>query len=196
MKWLFLVAFAYLLGSVPVGILVSRFFGGEDPRDAGSGNIGATNVARTLGRLPGIVTLVGDVLKGFVPALWAAQAFSSPWAVATVGLAAFLGHVFPLYIGFKGGKGVATGLGVFLALAPGSALLAACVFGAVVWKWRIVSLASLSAAAALPLLAGFLGRPAAIVFLAAVVAGVTAWKHQGNIERLMEGTESRLGEKR
>lgn len=195
MKWLFLVVFAYLLGSVPVGLLVARLFGGADPRDSGSGNIGATNVARTLGRLPGILTLAGDALKGFLPALWAISAFESPWASAIVGLAAFLGHLFPVYLGFKGGKGVATALGVFLALAPGPVLLCACLFAAVVWKWRIVSLSSLAAAAALPLFAGFLGSPTAVVLLAAVVAGLTAWKHKGNIERLIEGTESRLGER-
>lgn len=194
MKWLLLMAFAYLLGSVPVGVVVARLLGGVDPRSAGSGNIGATNVARTLGKLPGVATLVGDALKGFVPAVWAAHAFASPWAVAPVGLVAYLGHLFPLYLGFKGGKGVATGLGVFLALATGSAFLSALVFGAVVWKWRMVSLGSLAAAAALPLFAGFLGRPPAIVLLALAVAVLTAWKHQENIERLLQGTERRLGD--
>lgn len=194
MKWLLLMAFAYLLGSVPVGVVVSHLLGGADPRTAGSGNIGATNVARTLGRLPGIATLAGDALKGFVPAVWAAHAFTPSWAAATVGLAAFLGHLFPLYIGFKGGKGVATGFGIFLALSTGSAIVAGLLFAGVVWKWRIVSLGSLAAAAALPLLTGFFGRPAPIVLLALVVAVLTAWKHQGNIQRLLEGTERRMGD--
>ena len=195
MKWLLLVAFAYLLGSVPVGVLVAKLRGGEDPRRAGSGNIGATNVARTLGKTAGVLTLAGDALKGFVPAAWAAGAFESPWAWATVGLAAYLGHLFPLYLGFRGGKGVATGLGVFLALAPLPTLLSAGVFAAVVWKWRMVSLGSLAACAALPLLAGFFGRPAAVTLAALAVAGLTFWKHKDNIARLAEGTERRLGER-
>ena len=195
MKWLLLVAFAYLLGSVPVGVLVAKLLGGEDPRQAGSGNIGATNVARTLGKTAGILTLVGDALKGFVPAAWAAGLFESPWASATVGLAAYLGHLFPLYLGFRGGKGVATGLGIFLALAPVPTLLSAGVFAAVVWKWRLVSLGSLCACAALPLLVAFLGKPASVTLLALAVAGLTFWKHKDNIARLAEGTERRLGER-
>ncbi len=192
MRWLFLVAFAYLLGSIPVGIVVARLFGGEDPRKAGSGNLGATNVARTLGNTAGIVTLVGDALKGFLPAALALAWFESPWAHATVGLAAYLGHLFPLYLGFKGGKGVATGLGVFLALATLPVILAAAVFGAVFWKWRIVSLGSLCAAASLPVLSGLLGRPAAVTLLALAVAALTFWKHKDNIERLMAGAEGRF----
>lgn len=195
MKWLFLVVVAYLLGSVPVGLLVARLFGGGDPRRSGSGNIGATNVARTLGKTPGLVTLVGDALKGFLPAFWAASSFQNPWAVALVGLAAFLGHLYPLFLGFRGGKGVATGLGVFLALAPGSVLLAAGLFAAVVWRWRLVSLGSVTAAASLPLVTAFAGQPAAVTVTAVAVAGLIGWKHRPNIERMLEGTESRLGAK-
>jgi glycerol-3-phosphate acyltransferase PlsY len=194
MKWLLLVGFAYLLGSVPCGVVVARILGQTDPRGAGSGNIGATNVARTAGKTAGIATLVGDVVKGLIPTLWAGASFASPWAVAGVGLAAYLGHLFPLYLGFKGGKGVATGLGVFLGIAPGAALLAAGVFGGVVGKGRMVSLASLSAVAALPLLLAFLGAPLAHVVLGLAVGGLSVWKHRGNIERLLDGTESRLGQ--
>jgi glycerol-3-phosphate acyltransferase PlsY len=193
MKWLFLVAFAYLLGSVPVGLIVSRLFGGQDPRGAGSGNIGATNIARTMGKVPGIVTLVGDALKGFVPTVWALGSFESPWAVVFVALAAFLGHLFPLYLGFKGGKGVATALGIFLALTPWSVALAGCLFAAILWKWRMVSLGSVSAAAALPLLTAFGGNPAAVTLLAITVAALVVWKHWANIERVLAGTENRWG---
>jgi len=192
MKWLFLMVFAYLLGSVPTGLIVSRIFGGEDPRKAGSGNIGATNIARTAGKLPGILTLVGDALKGFIPAVWAAASFESPLAMATVGLAAYLGHLFPLYLQFKGGKGVATGFGVFLALATGPVILAAIVFAGVVWKWRMVSLGSVCSAVALPLLCGFLGRPGSITLLAVVVAALTVWKHWDNIDRILAGTENKI----
>ena len=193
MKWLLFVAFAYLLGAIPVGIVVARFMGREDPRSSGSGNIGATNVGRTLGKTAGVVTLVGDAAKGFIPAAWAIAEFSSPWAVAGIGLGAFLGHLFPVYIGFKGGKGVATGFGVFLALSPGALFWAACLFALAVWKWRMVSLGSPPAAAALPLLAAFFGHPFALVVLALAVAALTTWKHEANIQRLLDGTESRLG---
>lgn len=192
MKWLLFIAFAYALGSVPTGLLVARFLGGADPRGAGSGNIGATNVGRTLGRQAGLLTLAGDVLKGFLPTAWALGAFSSPWAVATVGLAAFLGHLYPVYLEFKGGKGVATGLGVFLALAPGSVVWAAAVFGLVAWTGRMVSLASLAAAASLPLLLGFFGHPRAFVALALALSALTGWKHRDNWERILAGTESRF----
>lgn len=194
MKWLLFVGFAYLLGSVPCGVVVARLLGQTDPRSGGSGNIGATNVARTAGRTAGIATLVGDVLKGLVPTAWAGASFASPWAVALVGLAAYLGHLFPLYLGFKGGKGVATGLGVFLGLAPGAALLAAGVFGGVVWKGRVVSLASLCAAAALPLVLAFFAAPLAHVALGLVVGGLSVWKHWSNVERFLDGTENRLGQ--
>lgn len=193
MKWLIFVVFAYLLGSIPTGVIVARVVGGSDPRSQGSGNIGATNVARTLGRKAGIVTLVGDALKGFLPTAWAAGAFASPWGAATVGLAAFVGHLYPVYLRFQGGKGVATGLGIFLALAPGPVLLAAAVFGGVVWKWRMVSLGSLAAAGSLPLFAGFLGHPVAVVLSGLVVAGLTLWKHRGNLQRILDGTERRIG---
>jgi len=193
MKWLLFLAISYLVGSIPTGLVVARLLGAADPRGAGSGNIGATNVGRTLGRKAGAATLVGDALKGFLPAAWAFGAFASPWAVATVGLAAFLGHLFPVYLSFKGGKGVATGLGVFLALAPGGVLWAAAVFALVVWKGRMVSLGSMAAAAALPLVCAFFQAPLAVVFLALAVAALVVWKHQANIERILAGTESRVG---
>jgi glycerol-3-phosphate acyltransferase PlsY len=192
MKWILLLVFAYLLGSIPTGVVVARLFGAQDPRKAGSGNIGATNVARTLGKLPGILTLAGDALKGFIPAVWAASAFESAPAMALVGLAAFAGHLWPVFLGFKGGKGVATALGVFLALATGPVILAAGVFGAVVWQWRMVSLGSISAAVAMPILCGLLGRPPAVTLLALVIAGLTVWKHWENIERIASGTENQI----
>ncbi|MDW7711401.1 MAG: glycerol-3-phosphate 1-O-acyltransferase PlsY [Deferrisomatales bacterium] len=196
MKWLLFLAFAYLLGSVPTGLVVARLLGANDPRRSGSGNIGATNVGRTLGRGAGAATLAGDALKGFLPVAWAYGVFASPWAVAAVGLAAFLGHLFPVYLGFKGGKGVATGLGVFLALAPGALFWAAVLFAAVVWGSRMVSLGSMSAAAALPLLCAFFQEPLAVVTLALAVGGLLLWKHQPNVERILAGTENRVGGRR
>jgi glycerol-3-phosphate acyltransferase PlsY len=193
MTWIFFMVFAYLLGSIPTGLVVARVLGHDDPRSAGSGNIGATNVGRTMGKKAGVVTLVGDALKGLIPTVWALGTFHSPWASATVATAAYLGHLYPVYLRFRGGKGVATGLGVFLALAPGSVFWAAVVFSIVVWKWRVVSLGSLSSAAALPLLTAFFREPLAVVALAVVVAVFTAWKHEENFGRILAGTESRLG---
>jgi len=195
MKWLLFLTFAYLLGAVPTGLVVARLMGGIDPRGAGSGNIGATNVGRTLGRKAGAATLLGDAFKGFIPTAWAYGALSSPWAVAAVGLAAFLGHLYPVYLGFRGGKGVATGLGVFLAVAPGALLWAVAVFAVVVWKGRMVSLGSMAAAGALPLLCAFLQQPLAIVALALAVAVLTIYKHRGNIEKILSGTENRVGQR-
>jgi glycerol-3-phosphate acyltransferase PlsY len=195
MKWLLFLVFAYLLGAVPTGLLVARLVGGVDPRGAGSGNIGATNVGRTLGRTAGAVTLIGDALKGFIPTAWAYGALSSPWAVATVGLAAFLGHLYPLYLRFQGGKGVATGLGVFLAVAPGALFWAVVVFAVVVWRGGMVSLGSMAAAAMLPLICAFLQQPLAMVALALAVAALTIYRHRGNIERILAGTERRVGQR-
>lgn len=200
MKFLLFVAFAYLLGSIPCGVVASRLLGLDDPRGAGSGNIGATNVGRLHGKKAGLATLGGDVFKGWLPAFIALQAFSSPWAVSAVALAAYLGHIFPLYLGFKGGKGVATGLGVFLALAPCSVLAAVFVFAATAWKWRMVSLSSLTASAILPLMVVFfadsleippfaMDDSLAVATLALVVGGVSIWKHQANIERILSGSE-------
>ncbi len=193
MGWLALVAFAYLLGSVPTGVVVARLLGATDPRAAGSGNIGATNVGRTLGRKWGAVTMLGDALKGLVPTAWAVAVLHSPWAIAPVALAAFLGHLYPIYLRFQGGKGIATALGVFLVLAPGPLLVAAALFAALVWRWRMVSLGSLGAAAALPICLALTGHPLATVLLALAVGALTFWKHRGNIERLLDGTERRVG---
>ena len=137
---------AYLLGSVPTGLLLARSMG-INIRECGSGNIGATNVYRTAGKKLGIMTLVGDCLKGLIPVLIAQALGLFPMWVAAVGLAAFLGHVYTVFLGFKGGKGVATALGVLLGTAPLAVLFGILVFAAVLYQWRYVSLASISAAA-------------------------------------------------
>jgi glycerol-3-phosphate acyltransferase PlsY len=193
MAWFLLLVCAYLIGSIPTGVLVAQTLSREDPRSSGSGNIGATNVGRVLGKKAGVITLLGDVAKGFIPTIWAAAAFDSPWAVVTVGMAAYVGHLFPLYLKFQGGKGVATGLGVFLALTPTSVVCAAVVFAGVVWKGRMVSLGSLCAAGSLPLLVALFGAPVAVIALAVVVAVLTGWKHRANWARILAGTENRLG---
>ncbi len=190
-----LVAGAYLLGSIPFGLLVSRAAAGVDVREVGSGNIGATNVARAAGRWAALLTLVLDVSKAAAPALLAGRLLgpgAAGWAAAA-GLAAFLGHVFPAYLGFRGGKGVAAGLGVLLALSPWAALAAAGTWGAAVAATRMVSVGSLAGAAvgagvALALHGG--RSPASWAALA--VAAVVFARHRSNIERIRRGREPRL----
>ena len=183
---------AYLVGSIPTGLLLAKGLGGVDIRETGSGNIGATNVYRTLGRKVGLLTLVGDCLKGLVPVLIAGLIGMSALWVSLIGLSAFLGHVYTVFLGFKGGKGVATALGVFLAVSPLSVLSALAVFSLVLYKWRYVSLASITAAAAMPsLLALIDGRPE-IVGMSLLIAAMVIVKHMENIKRLKSGTESKF----
>lgn len=182
---------AYLLGSIPTGLLLAKA-AGVDIRSSGSGNIGATNVYRTLGRGVGILTLLGDCLKGVIPVVIAGYFGMSDSWVAAIGLAAFLGHIFTVFLGFKGGKGVATALGVFLAVSPPAVGAALLIFVAVVWKWRYISLASITAAVAMPgMMAVFDARPP-LVIMTVIVALLVVWKHRENISRLREGTESKF----
>jgi acyl phosphate:glycerol-3-phosphate acyltransferase len=188
----------YLLGSIPFGILLTRLFGGGDIRAAGSGNIGATNVTRVVGPIPGILTLILDALKG-AAAVWLAQHFSgssASWMTAT-GFAALVGHCFPVWLKFRGGKGVATGAGVFLALCWPAALGAILLFVLVVAFFRFVSLGSIAAAAAMPLLiyllwAPRLAPPPSVTIGAFAMAMLIVYKHDGNIQRLVEGREPRF----
>lgn len=190
-KEFIILLLSYLLGSVPTGVLLSKACG-VDIRATGSGNIGATNVYRTLGRRVGIMTLIGDCLKGLAPVLTAkALGLELEW-VAAVGVAAFLGHVYTVFLGFKGGKGVATALGVFLGAAPLAVLVAVVVFALVLWKWRYVSLASISAAAAMPLIVFFTIKSLPVVVMALFIAALVIYKHKENIQRLLAGTESRF----
>ncbi len=186
-----LVAGAYLLGSVPTGLLLAKA-AGVDIRAAGSGNIGATNVYRTLGRTVGVLTLVGDCLKGLLPVLAARYLGVTDAWIAAAGLAAFLGHVYTIFLGFKGGKGVATALGVFLGVSPLAVLFAVAIFALLVWKWRYISLGSISAASAMPILVALLDRRPLLVGMTVVVATLVIWKHRENIGRLRDGTENRF----
>jgi len=188
-----LTVVGYLFGSIPVGILVGRAWG-FDPRTVGSGNVGTTNVARAGGRIPGIVTLVADILKGFVPVeLTKFVMGSRPSALATVAFAAFLGSIASIFLKFRGGRGVATSLGVWLALAPKPIAIAAGVFGVVLLLTRIVSLASLMGALALPPTVASLDCPAPYILLAIFTTALVLLRHSDNIARLIRGQEPSLG---
>ena len=187
-----LLLFAYVCGSVPTGVWLSRRHG-VDPRDVGSGNIGATNVARAIGVSGGVLTLVGDAVKGILPVLIARRLGFSVPVVALTGLAAFLGHLYSCFLGFDGGKGVATALGVLLGLAPATLLVIVPIFLVAASLSRYVSLASLAAAAVTPLLLLVRGYPPAIVGVGVVIAVLIVVRHRDNIRRLRFGTEARLG---
>lgn len=188
---------AYLLGSIAFGILVSKAFGLPDPRTVGSGNIGATNVARSGKKWPAILTLLGDVLKGWLPVYLALRYDMLMWVVAYVGLAVFFGHLYPIYYKFKGGKGVATALGVMLALSPLLALAAIATWLVVFAISRYSSLAAISAAALAPVYAWFLLSAAYKDYLITVVvmAVFLIWRHRSNIQKLLNGTEAGFGKK-
>ena len=187
---LFVIA-AYLIGSIPTGLLLGKAFG-VDIRTTGSGNIGATNVYRTLGRKVGVMTLVGDCLKGLIPVVAAQQMGLPDLGIALVGLAAFLGHVYTVFLGFKGGKGVATALGVFLGLSPLAVLVTLAIFVLVLVKWRYVSLGSIVAAVAMPVIVAVLDRRVSMIAVTAVISSLVIHKHRENIRRLQAGTESKF----
>jgi glycerol-3-phosphate acyltransferase PlsY len=182
---------SYLLGSIPVGLLLAKAKG-RDPRRIGSGNIGATNVMRAAGRSVGIATLLCDVLKGFIPTWLAIYSGQPTGVVAAAGLAAFAGHLFPLYLKFKGGKGVATALGVFLAMKPLAVLVALIVFLAVLLVGGYVSLGSLVAAALMPVILLAFHVPPGFVVICAILVVFIFVKHKDNIKRLLRGEEHRI----
>jgi glycerol-3-phosphate acyltransferase PlsY len=192
-------ALAYVVGSLPTGVLLARL-ANVDVRRAGSGNIGATNVARTAGSKLGLLTLVLDAAKGAVPVLvaggLAGAAGRTPAEVEalrlTAGLAALIGHVFSLFLGFKGGKGVATALGAIVALAPLAALAAIVLFAAVFAVTRWVSLGSIVAAAGTPIVAAFAGYPVGLTATLTAMAIVILLRHRDNIARLIAGNEPRF----
>jgi acyl phosphate:glycerol-3-phosphate acyltransferase len=189
---------AYLLGSIPFGLILAKIFGSGDVRNEGSGNIGATNVARVAGPLAGILTLILDGAKGAAAVLLAERYSngSAMWMIIA-GLAALIGHCFPIWLKFKGGKGVATAAGVYLALSPLAFLAGLILFILVVAFWRYVSLGSISAAAAMPMLLYFLwaphhAPPAMITLGALAVAMLIVYKHDANLQRLVNGQEPKF----
>jgi len=191
------IAGAYLVGSISFGILISKLFGLADPRTVGSGNPGATNVLRSGKKLAALLTLLGDALKGWLPVWLAMQNNMLMWVVSSVGVAVFLGHLYPIYFKFKGGKGVATALGVMLAISPFIALAAFVTWIIVFAASRYASLASIVAALFAPMHAYYYLRPYKDYFLMLLVLCVLLiWRHRTNIQKLLNGTESGFGKKK
>ncbi|HLN85369.1 MAG TPA: glycerol-3-phosphate 1-O-acyltransferase PlsY [Candidatus Limnocylindrales bacterium] len=188
-----LIVLAYLLGSVPSGYLLGKL-AGIDVRNVGSGNIGATNVVRAVGKWHGALTLIADVTKGFLPSLIAIQLELDPLAIVFTAVAAFLGHLFPLFLKFRGGKGVATALGALLAIAPVATLVLLALFALVAFSSRIVSLSAMVTAVAAPLVLWLFYQPPAIIGMGFFFAAVILLRHHSNIERLRAGTEPHFGQ--
>ena len=183
----------YLVGSLPASWLAGRI-ARTDLRKQGSGNLGATNVYRVLGWRYAVPVIAFDIAKGAVPAAAFAGWFGGPaWAPVGYGFAAILGHVFSMFAGFRGGKGVATSAGVFGALAPLALLLSAIIWGVTLYATRIVSLSSMVAAVGFPLLAWLTGAASAVVWSAIVLTVFIAFTHRGNVRRLLRGSESKIG---
>jgi glycerol-3-phosphate acyltransferase PlsY len=183
----------YLLGSVPFSYLVARFFGVADVREVGSGNVGATNVMRAAGKTAGLLAFALDALKGAAAAVLARNLSPEGSIPALAAVAAILGHMFPVWLSFRGGKGVATGGGAFLPLCPAAAVGGFAAFVVVTLLTRYVSLGSCAGAVTLAALAFVLGAPRAVSWCAAGAAALIVWKHRGNLARIAAGTERTLG---
>ena len=192
-----LAGLAYFLGSIPTGLIVARLMGGPDPRQAGSGNLGAANLFRLLGRNAGVFTLLGDTVKSAVPVFLALYWLTplGAWhdsAVAAVGLAAVLGHVFPIFLKFQGGKAVATTFGVIAVICPLAAINLVLVYGLTLYQVRIFSVGAVVCAWLLPLAVGLFCDSKAYLFLAGILSGLVLVRHRDNLIRLVRGEEPRL----
>ena len=199
MDKIILIVVAYLIGSIPFGYLIVRSRGGGDIRETGSGGTGATNVSRRAGRAAGVLTLLLDAAKGSVAVLIAKTVAGDDWVIAAAAIAALAGHIFPVWLGFRGGKGVATGVGIFLVLAPVALLCAGVIFVAIVASSRYVSLGSIVAAVLIPVfvwLQSVFVEPVADLrpLLTASIAGAAliVFAHRGNIKRLASRTEAQI----
>jgi len=184
---------AYLIGSLSAAIIICKLMGLPDPRTQGSRNPGATNVLRIAGKKLAALVLLGDMLKGLIPLLIARAFEAEDHILAAVGLAAFLGHLYPIYFGFHGGKGVATSLGVLLGLAwpVAAAVLATWLFMAKVF--HVSSLSAVTAAVTAPLYTWLLVDSASLLVMVCVISTMLLWRHRGNIQRLISGAEGRIG---
>jgi len=192
-SFLLLLLVIYLIAAIPTGLVLARVLGGEDVREKGSGNIGATNVYRVAGKAAGVLTLLGDISKGLLPLL-AVQLWLEPTAtqLGIAGATAIVGHCYPVYLCFKGGKGVATALGIFLVLSAKAVAGAVLVFILTVALTRYISLGSILAALSAPLFVLLLAEPDPILVATCFIAVLVVWRHRANIQRLLSGEESRF----
>ena len=190
---------AYLIGSLSFGVIVCKYYGMDDPRTYGSGNPGATNVLRSGKKKAAALTLLGDALKGLVAVVLARclqDALNlSDIAIAAVAVAALVGHMWPLFFGFKGGKGVATALGVLLALSPATALVCAAIWLVMAFGFKVSSLAALAATVAAPLVAFWLMPYPSWAWATVVIAVLVLYRHKSNIQNLLQGKEGKIGDK-
>ncbi len=192
---LLLLAIGYLLGAIPSGYLAGRWLKGIDLRNCDSGSTGATNVLRNVGKAPALLVFLIDVGKGALAVLLAKSVGINDWVQVLVGLAALAGHIWPVWLGWKGGKAVATGLGMFLGLAWPVGLACFGLFIAVVSIFRVVSLSSVVAAIGLPMLMALSGGSNAYVVVSLVASLMVLWRHRSNIQRLLAGSEPKIGDK-
>ena len=190
---------AYLIGSLSFAVIVSKYYGMDDPRTYGSGNPGATNVLRSGKKKAAALTLLGDALKGLVAVVLARYLQDalnlSDIAIAAVAVAALVGHMWPLFFGFKGGKGVATALGVLLALSPATALVCAAIWLVMAFGFKVSSLAALAATVAAPLVAFWLMPYSSWAWATVVIAVLVLYRHKSNIQNLLQGKEGKIGDK-
>jgi glycerol-3-phosphate acyltransferase PlsY len=183
----------YLVGSVPFGVIFSRWMAGVDPRTGGSRNIGFTNVLRTAGRGPAVLTLLGDLGKGYLAVRFARHlSLEESWVWLT-GLSTVLGHTYPVFLGFKGGKGVATGLGVLCGIQPLLGWITIAIWGVTVWFWRYSSLGAIVAFGLLPLFVFWLYSASSDVLFSMLLTALVLIKHRSNIQRLRSGAEPKIG---
>lgn len=188
-----LITTAYLFGSISTAIIVCRMMGLPDPRTQGSNNPGATNVLRIGGKKAAALTLLGDMLKGLIPVLLARLFTDDPLVIASVAMAAFIGHLYPVFFGFRGGKGVATALGVLLGMAWQMGVAGIVTWLVVAKVFRISSLAALIAATLAPLFGWLLGLPVEYLVMMAIMSVLLIWRHRSNIRKLLAGSESAIG---
>lgn len=194
MTWFYLLPLlAYLLGSVSSAVVIARMMGLRDPRDVGSGNPGATNILRYGGKAAAILTLAGDILKGVIAVLMARALTTDDVVIVLTGFAAFLGHLFPVFFGFRGGKGVATALGVWLALSPGVGLLLLATWVLMAVLFRYSSLSALTASVAAPLYVAWLSPGLPYLATMIVMSAILIFRHRSNIRNLLAGTETKIG---
>jgi glycerol-3-phosphate acyltransferase PlsY len=191
----FSLILGYLLGSIPSGWIAGRWIKGIDLRELGSGSTGATNVLRQVGKGPALVVFLIDVGKGAAAVLIARALGQGDWIQVLAGLTALAGHIWPVWLGFKGGKAVATGLGMFLGLAWPVGLASFGVFWLTLWIFRIVSLSSVLAAVSLPLLMIRFSGIDSYILIALVAMGLVLWRHRSNLSRILEGSEPKVGQK-